>query len=69
MQFKVAYTAGGQMRLPPLPLASGRRLKGTDLLVTVHSQVTQSGRDVIAMDRPRHIAGYTSSRMGLLSLA
>ena len=66
VHFKVAYSKGGSMRLPTVPIASGRRLTSADIVVTVHETVCESPGQISSIDRPQFISGYTPSRMGLL---
>ena len=68
VHFKVVYTHGGNMRLPTIPLASGRRLTSADIVVTVHESASELPECVSSIDRPQFVSGCTSSRMGLLCL-
>ena len=56
------------MRLPAMPVASGRRLGKSDIVVSMHAIVAHRLNEVLLRDRPQRIAGYTQSRMGVLSL-
>ena len=66
--YKVVYASGGSMKLPPYPLASGQRLQQADILISIHPVITQSDEEVATLNRPQHIAGYSPSRFGVLSL-
>ena len=68
VHFKVIYTKGGRMRLPRMPLASARRLNHSDIVVSLHSMVSNCPGEVLLQDAPQRVAGYTQSYMGLLSL-
>ena len=56
------------MRLPAIPVGAGKRLTNADIVITVHNTVSLRDHEVLAMDRPRFVAGYNRSYMGLLSL-
>ena len=56
------------MRLPTIPLASGRRLTSADIVVTVHESAAELPECIASIDRPQFISGYSPSRMGLLCL-
>ena len=56
------------MRLPAMPVASGRRLGKPDIVVLMHAIFAHRLNEVLLQDRPQRIAGYTQSRMGMLGL-
>ena len=56
------------MRLPAMPVASGRRLTQSDIVVTLHDIISHRPDRVLLQDRPRHVAGYKPGRIGVLSL-
>ena len=58
VHIKVVQASRGQMKLIPLPLASGRRVELGDTIVSVHDQIS-TGADggVMVADAPRHVVG------------
>ena len=57
------------MRLPSIPVAAGRRLTNADIVITLHHTVARRDpEEVVVIDRPRFIAGYTPSYLGVLAL-
>ena len=68
VHFKVVYTSGGSMKLPMYPIASGRRLQQMDIVVSMHPVISQLGEEVSILNRPQHIAGYSPSQLGVLTL-
>ena len=69
VHFKVAHVSPGNMRLPAIAIASGRRVTSDDIIVSVHSAVSESGQDVTVIDKPKHIIGQHCSYFGVLSLS
>ena len=68
VHFKVVYTCGGSMKLPMYPIASGRRLQQMDIVVSMHPVISHLGEEVSTLNRPQHIAGYSPSQLGVLTL-
>ena len=56
------------MRKTAMPVASGRRLGKSDIVVSMHAIVAHRLNEVLLQYRQQRIAGYTQTRMGVLSL-
>ena len=65
---RVVHIGGGAMRLPPLSLASGRRLRHGEVAVSMH-QVCQVMADSCAViSHPHRLGDASTKQVGLLSL-
>ena len=67
--FKVAHTPVGSMRLPALPIASGRRVGMEDVIVSVHAKANHIGDGVLLSAEPSHVFGQHTFHFGILSLS
>ena len=56
------------MRLPAMPIASGRRLTRSEIVVTMHDVKSHRPDGVWCQDRARYVAGGSRGRLGVLSL-
>ena len=57
------------MRLPAVPIASGRRVGTEDVIVSVHSTRNLTDHVVLLLDKPNHVLGQHTSHFGILALS